>query len=317
MDLRDVMRLVGRHWYIVVVVTLAATGVAAAIVLPGLPPVEKGFTATSNVVVNTQLAGARGVATSMSREFNGQKSGYTATVGADGNLQLVAITVKGPEGNACVQHANDLAQKLVDEAEPMFSVRDGVQFAARVEAAKSATAIVPKAPDYSPIWITAIIALGVGIIIVTTIGKVRRPVMDVEGVQDVAGLPVLEALPAPDGKRLLANVRFAADKDVGSISVVPVRSDKATGKVCELLADAAKGGNAEPGKPGEAASLKVAQCKPITNDLGCIYTACDADAVLVCVERWKDTITALKSTLAELRIAGANLVGIVYVAKNK
>ena len=155
--------------------------------------------------------------------------------------------------------------------------------------------------------------LFVGVCIVVVLDMRKRPVKTPEGAQEAVELPVLEILPAKSGERLLANVRFAAADaagegvdpgSLGSVLVVPAGDEAAARAACELLKEAAE---AE-----DAGALEVAQAGPLSEGMAGAYASRDAGAVVVAVRQWADALPQLESTVAELRLAGANLVGLAF-----
>ena len=154
-----------------------------------------------------------------------------------------------------------------------------------------------------------------GICIVVIIDMVRRPVKSIEGMQDLTELPVLEKLPAKDGNRLLANIRFAAKKDdLQTVCVVPLGEGTLVQDVCAMLKAAM---DAEKGAGDSGDTFEAVACEPLSANMDAAYRSRKADAVIVAGRQWSDSLTALESTVAELKLADVNLVGIVFAPEKK
>lgn len=324
MTLLDLCRLIRRYWWLVVALPVVCVLACAAVVLPGssAPSDDKDNQAVSHIVVNSQVSAVGGLASSAARQVQAENPDLTVTAKADGGTMTVTITVTGANGargeqaaNAAI--ANELAENVVATSEEFFAdTQDSenlIAFKAQVEYAEVSEAIQNESNkgDSLKFLIVALFAgLFVAICIVVIIDMVRRPVKSIEGVQDAVELPVLEKLPvADDGERLLANVRFASKKDdLANVVVIPTSAAAGAEEAAAALEKAAK---------VEGADLKVTRCESLAQGMQGAYVAKDADAVVVAVHQWSDSLKALESTVAELRLADANLVGLVFGKESK
>lgn len=159
--------------------------------------------------------------------------------------------------------------------------------------------------------------------VLVIVDAMRRPLKTKDNVRECTDVPVLAQGDTPqDGERLWANVQFASEELVGSVSVVPVSAID-TQQLCGVLKTAmqaqwpqahvvAVNGNdlAAATCAGESTGT-VLKCAPLADGMAAAYGARAAQATIVVARIWKDSQTALCDTLKELQLAGGNVVGIV------
>ena len=325
MTLMDLFRLIRKYWIIVVVVTLVCGGAAGVYVKVSK---SAGHSATAAVVGNSQATGLMGFAGAEGRALIGADSGYTVETKTETGTNTVNITVTGPNEDECIALANGIASRTCDRAVQAYKNFEN-PFSGTVEKAEKADKV--KSGGGKKYLLVGILAgLFLGICIVVIIDLVRRPVKSVEGMQDLVELPVLEKLPAESGERLLANIRFASKKDdLARVCVVPL-GDRALADEVAALLDAAMVAEVGQGPAvntssddGRGSAFAVAEeavrdrfvvqaCDSLSVGMNAAYDARGADAVIVAGRQWADSLTALESTVAELQLAGANVVGLVF-----
>ena len=306
MTLMDLCRLLGRYWKLVVALPVVCVAICAA-VLFAQPGASASASATARVVSNSQVAIVYGHAASLARQLEGADPDYAVSAKADGNSMTVSVTATGPDEAECLQLADAVAADAVAATEQDFAENEGSEFLVAFRAQVEPAELDDAAASGGKLKYLAVALLGglfVAVCVVVLIDLKRRHVKSAGGVQDAVELPVLEILPAVSGERLLANVRFASKvDDLGSVCVIPAGDGTAAERACEAL---------EQGAQVEGAQLQVVRCEALSQGMAGAYKAREADAVVVTARQWADSLTQLESTVAELRLADAKLVGIVY-----
>ena len=313
-----------------------------AVALFALPSLtgSAGEQALARIVVNSQVQPVTGFATSEARQYMLEDGGLDIEVKADGSIMTVNITVKTDEKGdealeQCAKVANSIADKAVAMAEYMYednaNKENVTAFRAQIEYADPETAEAIEGGGKVKYLLVALIAgLFIALCVVVIIDIVRRPVKSIEGAQNAVDLPVLEKLPVADGgERLLANVRFASKADkLSSVCVVPVGMASVADEACVALAQAATEEgvkvsratvSADAKAPLEAPvdALTVVSCESFAKGMGAAYAAKGADAVVLAVCQWSDSLKELESAAAELKLADTNLVGLVFAPEAK
>lgn len=314
MTLHELWLVVVKRWKLIVAVPVVCA-VACFAYLSFYNSGGGSYTASSCVVANTSVQSVAGMAASEGRQYIDQlksadsasAKGLEIVAKGDTNMMTVTITVTGPDGDACVKAANAVAEATNARAEEALVVPEGLSYAGQVEFATKAQFDKRSGLKYPLVAILG--GLFVAICIAVVLDMRKRPVKTAEGAQDAVELPVLEVLPAANGERLLANIRFAAKKDdLASVYIVPAGDGDVARKASELVQAAA-------GDEG-ARGVSVEVGAPLGESMQAAYDARSRDAVVVSVRQWVDTLPQLESAVAELRLADANLVGLVF-AKGK
>ena len=123
------------------------------------------------------------------------------------------------------------------------------------------------------------------------------------------------------GERFLANVRFACEAhDLKTVCIVPVGSVE-DAKGCAQLLGKALSEEGAPFKlyanrlPQELpeGTVAIAACQPLASGMEAAYESRRADAVVVAARQWDDSLRTLETTVAELRLAKAKLVGAAFL----
>ena len=304
MTLLDLCRLMKKHIALIVIVTVVCAALGAGYVLLSKQSMYK---ATASVVGNSQSTSVLGFAMAEGNKLLGVDGEYTVEAEVEKGMQIVNVTVTGPVESECIAKANEIAENTNAQAIEMFKNFEN-PYNGTVQKVEEADE--HKAGGGKKYILVAVLAgLFSAIIIVVIIDLRRRPVKSLEGMQEAVELPVLEKLPAQNGERLLANVRFASNKDdVANICVIPLSNASPAAEVCDLLRAAYQ---AEASK-AQGAEFAAEACKPLSEGMEGAYRARSADAVLVAARQWSDSLTDLETTVAELKLADAKLVGLVY-----
>ena len=327
MALMDLFRLIRKYWVIVLVAALVcgAAGFAFSMIKHDA---KDQISATANIVGNSQTGGVKGFALAESRKvvfadgirFEDGECEYELAVEVESGSQTVKVTVSGPDKALCIDTANQIAEAACSKAKAEYPGSDYL-LAYRGQVEKATMANVEEAAGPSmKLLIAAILAgLFLGICIVVIIDMIRRPIKSGEGMQAAVELPVLEKLPSLNGERLLANVRFAAKTDdLKRVCVVPLGE----GDLAEQVADLMRAAIEVEHSVGKGMSQEVDDtvrdtfyvqaCEPLSAGMSAAYESRGADAVIIAGRQWKDGLVVLEATVAELKLAEANLVGLVF-----
>ena len=317
MTILDLIKLVQRNLKLIialpvffVVITIAWSFV-----------VQVDYTATASFITNGDLAFAQGLANKEAAAYS--NSGMQISCSSQSSAKQVTISATGQDPSLCVESANAVAEKAVEEYKSTSS-----SIIATVTKATSASRDTPSSIK------AAVFALALGLFIalcvIILIDMIKVPIKSPEDIENTSDLPVLGAAPASDGgERLLANFLFRCDKRPSSIAVVPVGTATTAPVVARELAAAlerievrvklVKGSphakKFQVNVPNDAAI--VVSCEPITMGMGAAYIAHSADATILCVSEWTDSKKQLVSTMRELGLAKANIAGIAYLPEEK
>ena len=270
---------------------------------------ETTYSAQSRIVVSTHVQEVGGLAQAQGRAFTNEDENIKVTAAVDGNTKTVTITAVTADESVSMELANEVVELTIDEAFDFVPENYEDPFNARIEQASDVkeAASSNNALKYS--IVAAFAGLFLAICIVVVIDLIRRPVKSIEGIQGAVELPVIEKLPILDGgERLLANIRFASNSNsVKTICIIPVSLEKDAEIVAQAIEDAAC---AET----QNADLIVLRQKSLSSSMKAAYESRDADATVLVATQWKDSMAELESAVAELQLAKANLVGIVFAS---
>lgn len=176
---------------------------------------------------------------------------------------------------------------------------------------------------------TALIALLAGLFVavcaVVVIDVVKMPIKSRNDIEAASNLPVIGTIPTRDrGERLLANIRFLGDGQPATIAVVPVGLTGGTLTCAELASAFENVGTAVTRIKGNphAQSLSaialpeivtIVECAPLSEGMGAVYIARDADVTILCASEWRDSRKALANVVEGLQFAKANIGGVVFI----
>lgn len=161
--------------------------------------------------------------------------------------------------------------------------------------------------------------------ILILLDSARRPIKSLDNLKEVADLPVLAyGRGSVAGERLWANVQFATDDDITSICLVPVSAQGSQESMSEELAHSALEKYPQSkvvaarqieneSALDHAVPVLVVYCDSINENVKSSYIANKASATVVLVKSWVDGASAVESALNELRLAKANVVGLVLL----
>lgn len=299
MTLKELWMVVARQWKMVVAITMVCVLACGAYLL--VAKKESSCTATARIVVNSQIAGVAGLASSAGRQLPDSFASVSVSVKTSTDIGTVSVTATGIDADTCIEAANTVAEAANEAARQEYSGFENA-YSGVVEPAMSTEE--PRSSSVKYLLVALLGGLFISICGAVVLDVIKRPVKTPDGVQDLTDLPVLEILPTANGERLLANVRFASKRSgLQSVIVVPAGDKVVAEKACDLLNEAAT---------IEGSDLEAAAMPPLSEGMTGAYSAQKAEATVVTVRQWADTLGQLESTVAELKLAGANLVGIAF-----
>lgn len=312
MTLLDLMKLI-RHYLKLVVVVPVICAIVACVAVLVAPPT---YIAKATLLTNGDVALAGGFAQNEAQIYS--KNGIAVTSSTETAYKTITITATGSDYGGCIAAANATVLAAADdyrEANNQGSV-----------STNEATTAENDSPGLPKIALMALLAgLFIAICIVVLIDIVKAPIKSRSDIETVAELPVVGAIPNRDrGERLLANIRFQADEQPGTIAVVPTGIAGGALTCAELVSAFEHAGVTVSRVQGSAHAqglnaisipgvVTIVECAPISEGMGAVYIAKDCDITLVCATEWSDSRRALKSIVDELRFAKARLGGVVFL----
>lgn len=141
--------------------------------------------------------------------------------------------------------------------------------------------------------------------------SVKRPIKSSKDIEAVTDLPVWSVSDSRQaGERLWMNIQFATKGPIGSICLLPVSGGKQMG-IKEVISKAM---SEEPSGDMGNSSIRIETCDSIGESIVGARIAKEASVTIVTAVCWKDSEPTLCGVLEELRLASANVVGIVLLA---
>ena len=282
---------------------------------------QTGYSATASFVTNGDLALAQGLSNNIAASYS--NSTLKVSCSSVASSKTIVVTASGDNPNSCVEAANNVANDAVKEYK---SVNNSV--VASINEATFATS------NNSSLIRTVLAALLGGLFfavcLVVIIDLIRGSLKSTRDIEECADYPVIGTAFSPQGsERLLANIQFTYKGMPSTVAVVPVGSASAAPIVARELGGAFERADVRvrlvKGSP-TATKFRVAvpdnaavvvSCEPLDLGMGAAYIANNADVTVVCVREWTDSKKQLASTLKELELAKANIVGIAYLPEEK
>ena len=248
-------------------------------------------------------------------------SSIASSVGTGVKSQTVSITVEESSPEEAVLIANQAAQYAAEEAENYFASLEErrqkvlAEDNSVVEGSDESLFIQQQGErsyafcDFIVKDATGASAAGIGVAKGTTVGFLlglcialcvliarlikHAPVASKSSLEGMGGAPVLQIAENGNGSdRLWAILEFGVDAPISRIALLPV--DKANaGSLGDALAIAARNG-------GQSLTPAFVECPAWCQSSAGAVALHDADATVVCVRRWEDSVRDVASTLDEL-----------------
>lgn len=311
MTLFDLFKLI-RHYIKLVIILPVACAILVTLGLLVMPPT---YVAKATLLTNGDIALAGGFAQTEATTFS--KNGIEVSSKNDTSYRTVVIEAEGKDYGGCIAAAN---ATVLAAANDYRSANNQVSITTNEATyAESTSPSIPK---------TALIALLAGLFVavcVVVIDVVKMPIKSRNDIEAASNLPVIGTIPTRDrGERLLANIRFLGDGQPATIAVVPVGLTGGTLTCAELASAFENVGTAVTRIKGNphAQSLSaialpeivtIVECAPLSEGMGAVYIARDADVTILCASEWRDSRKALANVVEELQFAKANIGGVVFI----
>ena len=323
MTLFDLFKLI-RHYIKLVIILPVACAILVTLGLLVMPPT---YVAKATLLTNGDIALAGGFAQTEATTFS--KNGIEVSSKNDTSYRTVVIEAEGKDYGGCIAAANATVLAAANDyrsannaaANDYRSANNQVSITTNEATyAESTSPSIPK---------TALIALLAGLFVavcvVVVIDVVKMPIKSRNDIEAASNLPVIETIPTRNrGERLLANIRFLGDGQPATIAVVPVGLTGGTLTCAELASAFENVGTAVTRIKGNphAQSLSaialpeivtIVECAPLSEGMGAVYIARDADVTILCASEWRDSRKALANVVEELQFAKANIGGVVFI----
>ena len=265
------------------------------------------FRATaSNEVVSIESANStamqvaeqmRGLLDELAQQYRAEKSDMDESVSASGK----GITIETPDRDCAA------ALKAVS-----FTINDASQVA--VNSGKSTLVKFALAG--------LIGGLLIAVCAVVVIDLVRAPVKGRAGIEKAFEVPLLAEESSGDfGQKLWANIQFMLNARPRTICLIPAGSVDVSDVAMRLRdASSRRGIQLQGLQEGEtartpSADIHVIACRPLNEDVSAVFDARRADATVVLVECWSDSLSQVSEVLREIRIADVEMCGIALLGK--
>lgn len=312
MTFYDFMRLM-RHYIKMIIVVPVICVVLTILVLLVAPPT---YVAQATLLTNGDIALIGGYAQNEAATFS--QNDITVTSETDVAYRTITVEAEGKDYGGCIAAVNAAVLAAAADYRQVDTTS-----AVTTNEATTAESLTPSIPK------TALVAFFVGlflaVFIVVLIDMVKAPIKSRSDVESTAELPVIGTIPDLDrGERLLANIRFSSDDPITTIAVVPTGLTGATLTCAELTSAFEHSGvpvSRIPGNPHAEGFnhvpmpgiVTIVECAPLSEGMGAVYIAKEADLTVLCVNEWSDSKKTLANVVEELTFAQANIAGAVLL----
>lgn len=319
MTLFGLLNLVKHHLKAVIIIPVVCMLIAGVNAFLSQPI----YSSRATFITDGDLSYCRGLADIEANSYAIPDDVLSIEVDSSEDSMQVFVYVSDFDSNHCMQVANDVVNATV------ASFRT-VDAASNVQVNEATSTVEEKQSIPKGLAAGLLVGIVLAACYLVLVDLIREPIKSREDVQNAADLPVLGCvLDGNIDEQLFINLQFRCAKDTKSIAIVPLAAANiASAVACELVACfKKKGTNVESEKVPASTEdlvlrsnediLTVYCCEPISEGMGAAVTAHTADATILCVSEWTDSRRQLRSTINELDLANANLVGMVYVPEHK
>lgn len=290
MTLGDLIGLIKRYWkpLILVVCLCTVLGLGYGLLRRGT------YYASAIVTSSVDLAALKGQAEASASQQNGVKVSVTA----DTTSKTVKMSGEGSVDQDVVKSVNDVAKSTEKAAKNINSGATVSTSYARQASYSRRNPLLYAAVGFAGGIVVALCAL-------VFLFYRRLPVRDSRELEKVVGLPTLGTLPSEDdGKLLAANIVLCLGEDCETVCLVSVSyadADRVVSVVTDALAS-----RQDDERP------HVIGCQNITADVDALFAARRADAVILIVTEWHDSMRDVDRCIREFKIVKGNLKGLIY-----
>ena len=313
MTFSDLLRLLRHYLKIAIAIPIACAVITVVVTL--LAP--STYEAKATLITDADIALTGGFAQSEAELFS--QNGITVTSKADTAYRTITIFAEGSDYNGCISAANSAINATADEirkVNPAFTIT--------TNEATYAERISPGLLKL--IAIALVLGVFLSICALIVIDAIKKPIKSENDIVTLFDLPIIGRIPNRDrGEKLLANIRFLSEEPLNTIAVIPAGLTGATLTCAELTSVFEHSGVAVSRTKGNPHAegfksaalpgiLTIVECPSLSEGIGSVYIAKEADITILCVREWLDSRSSLSNMLVELHLAKANIIGVVYLA---
>lgn len=313
MTFSDLLRLLRHYLKIAIAIPIACAVITVVVTL--LAP--STYEAKATLITDADIALTGGFAQSEAELFS--QNGITVTSKADTAYRTITIFAEGSDYNGCISAANSAINATADEirkVNPAFTIT--------TNEATYAERISPGLLKL--IAIALVLGVFLSICALIVIDAIKKPIKSENDIVTLFDLPIIGRIPNRDrGEKLLANIRFLSEEPLNTIAVIPAGLTGATLTCAELTSVFEHSGVAVSRTKGNPHAegfksaalpgiLTIVECPSLSEGIGSVYIAKEADITILCVREWLDSRSALSNMIDELHLAKANIIGVVYLA---
>lgn len=313
MTFSDLLRLLRHYLKIAIAIPIACAVITVVVAL--LAP--STYEAKATLITDADIALTGGFAQSEAELFS--QNGITVTSKADTAYRTITIFAEGSDYNGCISAANSAINATADEirkVNPAFTIT--------TNEATYAERISPGLLKL--IAIALVLGVFLSICALIVIDAIKKPIKSENDIVTLFDLPIIGRIPNRDrGEKLLANIRFLSEEPLNTIAVIPAGLTGATLTCAELTSVFEHSGVAVSRTKGNPHAegfksaalpgiLTIVECPSLSEGIGSVYIAKEADITILCVREWLDSRSSLSNMLDELHLAKANIIGVVYLA---
>ncbi len=313
MTFSDLLRLLRHYLKIAIAIPIACAVITVVVTL--LAP--STYEAKATLITDADIALTGGFAQSEAELFS--QNGITVTSKADTAYRTITIFAEGSDYNGCISAANSAINATADEIRKVNAA-----FTITTNEATYAERISPGLLKL--IAIALVLGVFLSICVLIVIDAIKKPIKSENDIVALFDLPIIGRIPNRDrGEKLLANIRFLSEEPLNTIAVIPAGLTGATLTCAELTSVFEHSGVAVSRTKGNPHAegfksaalpgiLTIVECPSLSEGIGSVYIAKEADITILCVREWLDSRSALSNMIDELHLAKANIIGVVYLA---
>ena len=313
MTFSDLLRLLRHYLKIAIAIPIACAVITVVVTL--LTP--STYEAKATLITDADIALTGGFAQSEAELFS--QNGITVTSKADTAYRTITIFAEGSDYNGCISAANSAINATADEIRKVNAA-----FTITTNEATYAERISPGLLKL--IAIALVLGVFLSICVLIVIDAIKKPIKSENDIVALFDLPIIGRIPNRDrGEKLLANIRFLSEEPLNTIAVIPAGLTGATLTCAELTSVFEHSGVAVSRTKGNPHAegfksaalpgiLTIVECPSLSEGIGSVYIAKEADITILCVREWLDSRSALSNMIDELHLAKANIIGVVYLA---
>lgn len=313
MTFSDLLRLLRHYLKIAIAISIACAVITVVVTL--LAP--STYEAKATLITDADIALTGGFAQSEAELFS--QNGITVTSKADTAYRTITIFAEGSDYNGCISAANSAINATADEIRKVNAA-----FTITTNEATYAERISPGLLKL--IAIALVLGVFLSLCALIVIDAIKKPIKSENDIVTLFDLPIIGRIPNRDrGEKLLANIRFLSEEPLNTIAVIPAGLTGATLTCAELTSVFEHSGVAVSRTKGNPHAegfksaalpgiLTIVECPSLSEGIGSVYIAKEADITILCVREWLDSRSALSNMLDELHLAKANIIGVVYLA---